>query len=109
MSEMKRNESALTKWTETKWKQSFRNGASTVDTSFTREDSDNIRKMELLLFVTTLFIPLISSNDEVTTQKSLLNWYETLPAVAMDYKVHIDAGLFGDKLMFTRIYADITF
>lgn len=38
-----------------------------------------------------LFIHVISSDNEVPTERGL-NWAESLPAVAMDYKVHIDAG-----------------
>lgn len=30
--------------------------------------------------------------DNVNSQIEAKPWYETLPAVAMDYKVHIDAG-----------------
>ncbi|KAG8037512.1 hypothetical protein G9C98_005722 [Cotesia typhae] len=37
------------------------------------------------LFIAGTFIVLASCDDSRP-------WYETLPAVAMDYKVHIDAG-----------------
>lgn len=37
-----------------------------------------------------LFLCLVCQN--VNTQTDNRPWYETLPAVAMDYKVHIDAG-----------------
>lgn len=37
-----------------------------------------------------LFMCFVCQN--VITQSNQRPWYETLPAVAMDYKVHIDAG-----------------
>lgn len=44
------------------------------------------------LFLTIIFaINSISSEHGIPEQRGL-NWYESLPAVAMDYKVHIDAG-----------------
>lgn len=39
-----------------------------------------------------IFIILIQLINNVGTQDAARPWYETLPAVAMDYKVHIDAG-----------------
>lgn len=36
------------------------------------------------------FLPFISNDP--TDPNSPLSWYESLPAVAMDYKMHIDAG-----------------
>lgn len=37
-----------------------------------------------------LFMCFVCQN--VITQSDTRPWYESLPAVAMDYKVHIDAG-----------------
>lgn len=45
----------------------------------------------LLVLFLFIAVPVISSNEEVPVDRGL-NWYESLPAVAMDYKVHIDAG-----------------
>lgn len=45
----------------------------------------------MFILVFLILIPVISSNEEVPVDRGL-NWYESLPAVAMDYKVHIDAG-----------------
>lgn len=42
----------------------------------------------ILLFL----LPLISSEDGIPPTDRGLNWYESLPAVAMDWKIHIDAG-----------------
>lgn len=39
-----------------------------------------------------VFIILISFTLSDEQVERGLNWYESLPAVAMDYKVHIDAG-----------------
>jgi hypothetical protein len=45
------------------------------------------------VFILISIISVISSQDEVEVPADRgLNWYESLPAVAMDYKVHIDAG-----------------
>ncbi|CAB3364699.1 Hypothetical predicted protein [Cloeon dipterum] len=50
----------------------------------------------LLFFLFLVGLPcLISPQQQASTvdpQESTLPWYETLPAVAMDYKVHIDPG-----------------
>lgn len=48
--------------------------------------------MNFDLFFLFLLIPLITSEDGIPPTDRGLNWYESLPAVAMDYKVHIDAG-----------------
>lgn len=45
--------------------------------------------MKSFLWLLVILIPLIDGN--IPTERGL-NWYENLPAVAMDYKVHIDAG-----------------
>jgi hypothetical protein len=45
-------------------------------------------KKLILIFLLSL-IKLINTNS---TPNNGLGWYENLPAVAMDYKVHIDAG-----------------
>ncbi|GAB0098226.1 Transmembrane emp24 domain-containing protein [Sergentomyia squamirostris] len=45
----------------------------------------------ILLFLKVLFLVLINSNH-TWGQDTERPWYESLPAVAMDYKVHIDAG-----------------
>jgi len=45
-------------------------------------------KLVYSLFLLNL-VRFIESDD--TTNRGL-SWYESLPAVAMDYKVHIDAG-----------------
>lgn len=48
--------------------------------------------MDLLLFLPTfILISLTTAQDGIPDGQGL-NWYEALPAVAMDYKVHIDAG-----------------
>lgn len=63
--------------------------------------------VSLFLIICSLLIPLISSEDGSSTERSVLNWYETLPAVAMDYKVHIDAGKLRKQvevLMFLIIF-----
>lgn len=39
-----------------------------------------------------LFILLSTLLISINAQDAARPWYETLPAVAMDYKVHIDAG-----------------
>lgn len=39
-----------------------------------------------------VFIILCNLIDNAESQETTRPWYETLPAVAMDYKVHIDAG-----------------
>lgn len=44
-----------------------------------------VPKLNLLLFCLCFFL---NGGDSDTT----LPWYESLPAVAMDYKVHIDPG-----------------
>ncbi|XP_055704239.1 transmembrane emp24 domain-containing protein 5 [Phlebotomus papatasi] len=44
-----------------------------------------------LVFLNVLFLILINSHH-TTAQETQRPWYESLPAVAMDYKVHIDAG-----------------
>ncbi|XP_063236546.1 transmembrane emp24 domain-containing protein 5 [Bacillus rossius redtenbacheri] len=41
-----------------------------------------------ILFTLIYFVDIINCESETTT----LPWYENLPAVAMDYKVHIDPG-----------------
>ena len=43
------------------------------------------------VFILVLSFFGLSSSDEIPADRGL-NWYESLPAVAMDYKVHIDAG-----------------
>lgn len=45
----------------------------------------------LSFLISGFLVSLISSDDGIPTERGL-NWYESLPAVAMDYKVHIDAG-----------------
>lgn len=45
----------------------------------------------LSAFILICCLTFTTSNDE-TTQEIHKPWYENLPAVAMDYKVHIDAG-----------------
>lgn len=45
--------------------------------------------VKILWFLSCLI--LVNSNDGVPNPPGL-NWYESLPAVAMDYKVNIDAG-----------------
>jgi hypothetical protein len=45
--------------------------------------------MKTIFCLLAVLIPLIGGN--IPTERGL-NWYENLPAVAMDYKVHIDAG-----------------
>lgn len=42
------------------------------------------------LFLVLLNLLAFSNNQEVSTNG--INWYESLPAVAMDYKIFIDAG-----------------
>lgn len=42
----------------------------------------------LLLSLTLLFNLMVKCDSTETT----VPWYESLPAVAMDYKVHIDPG-----------------
>jgi hypothetical protein len=46
--------------------------------------------MKKIIILIALFIQLINGNDPSTERG--LNWYESLPAVAMDYKIHVDAG-----------------
>jgi hypothetical protein len=45
---------------------------------------------KFFFFLISLFT--ISDSDPLDADRGL-NWYETLPAVAMDYKVFIDAGI----------------
>lgn len=45
----------------------------------------------LLTFILLNLINVISTDDGIPENRGL-SWYESLPAVAMDYKVHIDAG-----------------
>lgn len=45
----------------------------------------------LSAFILICFLTFTKPNEE-TTQEIHKPWYENLPAVAMDYKVHIDAG-----------------
>lgn len=48
-----------------------------------------------LLLLSLNIIYLVGTQEQVNTEASNNDnkpWYETLPAVAMDYKVHIDAG-----------------
>lgn len=42
-----------------------------------------------LFLVLINLLPFISNQSEPPTG---VNWYESLPAVAMDYKIFIDAG-----------------
>lgn len=44
--------------------------------------------VELILVLLNLIA--LSNNQEVPATG--INWYESLPAVAMDYKIFIDAG-----------------
>ena len=46
--------------------------------------------MKLVIFIFLLNLVRYIETDETTNRG--LSWYESLPAVAMDYKVHIDAG-----------------
>lgn len=46
-----------------------------------------------LYCLSTCFIILCVFTSELSTQSTVtVPWYENLPAVAMDYKVHIDPG-----------------
>lgn len=54
-------------------------------------------------FLPTIIFLLINSITFVTNelqQGSGINWYESLPAVAMDYKIFIDAGEFSIIFLF---------
>lgn len=48
--------------------------------------------MDLLLLLSTLILCSLTAAQDGIPDGQGLNWYESLPAVAMDYKVHIDAG-----------------
>lgn len=48
--------------------------------------------MKLNFFITLFILNLVRFIDSDETTNKGLSWYESLPAVAMDYKVHIDAG-----------------
>ena len=44
------------------------------------------------IFLSLSVLIIICLINNVNCQDAARPWYETLPAVAMDYKVHIDAG-----------------
>lgn len=50
------------------------------------------RTWHTLLCSCLVFIILCNLIENGECQETTRPWYETLPAVAMDYKVHIDAG-----------------
>ncbi|CAO1369031.1 unnamed protein product [Diamesa serratosioi] len=60
--------------------------------------------VKILWFLSCLI--LVNSNDGVPNPPGL-NWYESLPAVAMDYKVNIDAG--KEDCYFQYVTAGATF
>lgn len=75
-----------------------------------REGSASKMDVSLFWIISSLLIPLISTEDGSSTERNVLNWYETLPAVAMDYKVHIDAGKLAKQVevfMFSIIFVDL--
>ncbi|PNF16493.1 hypothetical protein B7P43_G07801 [Cryptotermes secundus] len=54
-----------------------------------------MEEVETTLFVYKLIVNFVGKNavnTEICDSETTLPWYESLPAVAMDYKVHIDAG-----------------
>lgn len=62
--------------------------------------------MNRLREVLSYFVLFSLSLTEASTNVGGLNWYESLPAVAMDYKVHVDAGKIGKKHDRRRIFTD---
>lgn len=46
----------------------------------------------ILVFLINYFVLTIFLIDNVAAQIEKQPWYESLPAVAMDYKVHLPAG-----------------
>lgn len=58
---------------------------------FKEERGLHYREMLLRLLLVFICFNSISSDGGIPENRGL-NWYESLPAVAMDYKVHIDAG-----------------
>lgn len=62
----------------------------------------------ILLFLSFVLLPSISGTDRG------LNWYESLPAVAMDYKVLLEASKWNGYLKniknsFTKIFGNSLF
>jgi hypothetical protein len=51
-------------------------------------DMGLISEPSCLYFIILLFLIFFDSTEE----QNAVNWFENLPAVAMDYKVHIDPG-----------------
>lgn len=60
-----------------------------------------------LFFAFCLIFALSYTPDEIYAQEAPKPWYENLPAVAMDYKVHIDAG--KEDCYFQYVQAGATF
>lgn len=50
-----------------------------------------MKKLFLYSILSSYLIISISCEDGIPETRGV-NYYETLPAVAMDYKVHVDAG-----------------
>ena len=65
-----------------------------------------MRTLAIKLFL-SLFLCLVVGFQPGGIQNSNKPWYETLPAVAMDYKVHIDPG--KEDCYFQYVNAGATF
>lgn len=46
----------------------------------------------IFLVFSVFLTPLINGDELTLAEETTVPWYESLPAVAMDYKVHIDPG-----------------
>lgn len=52
----------------------------------------HIHNILAIQIIFTILLVTIISIENVSAQIESKPWYEALPAVAMDYKVHLDAG-----------------
>jgi hypothetical protein len=61
---------------------------------FTLEGGKMYNMHNMALTCATLFLTLaiLSHFTQICDSETTVPWYESLPAVAMDYKVHIDPG-----------------
>lgn len=53
---------------------------------------DNQRNMAVTCATLFLTLAILSYFAQICDSETTVPWYESLPAVAMDYKVHIDPG-----------------
>lgn len=65
--------------------------------------------MGMKLVISLILLNLVRFIESDVTTNRGLSWYESLPAVEMDYKVHIDAGLYSHIVQksFHHIYLNI--